>query len=218
MNFVICMGLFISFPSRKDSIIQSALEKKQPIDIESSGSLGLHYGGKCHQTFPNETISSEERVEWCSNIAKGDDKAWISYHIKDSQVKLTGFSLRNGCCHYACCCVDDNTDLDVCCCDLYSFSLQGSNDNLTWKTIYKVDKEKYFYYCLFKTYEFPTTEPFAFLRIIQDEEYPGCPRCMQINQVEFYGEVLTGKSFIESIEDGDESVSIIGKVKRSNDE
>lgn len=206
--------MFVAFPKRKDAILESSSKAKREISIASSGSIGLHYGGKCHKTFPNETINDDERRDWCSNIGKDpSDKPWVSYEIKKSKVKLTGFAVRNGCCHYACCCIDDNEDIESCCCEIYSFSLQGSNDNLTWKTIYKAEKEKNFYFCSFRTYEFPKTEAFAYVRFVMDEPLPGCPNCMQINQIELYGDFVN-RELDEENEDGDESVSIIGKVKR----
>ena len=57
-----------------------------------------------------------------------------------------------------------------------------------------------------------------FLRILLDEQLPGCKFCMQINQIEFYGDVIDSQ-FAGSFEsdDNDESVSIIGKVDRSMD-
>ena len=207
------LQLFVAFPSRKDAILQDSIAQKKKINVYSSGSLGLHYHGNCHQTYPNETLSVNEKLDWCSNVAPSQKETpWISFNIENSFMKLTGYSIRNGCCYYLCCCVDDNTDLDVCCCELYSYSLQGSNDNITWKTIHKIEKQKYFYYCLYKTYEFPITEPFKYIRFVQDENYPGCPFCMQINQIEFYGEVLKGDYSYFGENEDEEAVSIIGKI------
>ena len=215
---------FIAFPQRKDSILDTLIKDSKQINVEASGSLGLFYHSKCQQTYPNETLYSNEVQDWCSNIAPSKeekDNPWVQYSVPNKAFKLTGYSLRNGCCRRYCCCVDDNTDLGYCCCDLYSFSLHGSNDNVTWKLIHQVQKENHFYYCLFKTYELETqTEPFRYLRLVQDEEYPGCPKCMQINQIEFYGTLIDDyyiHSFSEE-DEGDESVSIIGKVKRNQNE
>lgn len=212
---------FVAFPARKDSIFQQISVKESGFDIETSGSLGLYYDGKCHLTYPNETINLNEKLDWCSNIAKSKaEKPWISYNFKNKGISLTGYSLRNGCCFWSCCCTDDNVFVDSesgCCCRLYSFSLQGSNDNKTWKIIHKIEKDDRFDYCEFKTYEFQKTESFRFIRFVQDEEFPGCPFCMQINQIDFYGET-TDFSFTEEQEDNDESVSIIGKLNRNVDE
>ena len=216
--FLFVMNLFVSFPSRDDALLQNAVTNKKKINFAVSGSLGLHYQGKCHQTYPNETVNINEKYDWCSNLAHdSNDKPWISFNIDNSMMKLTGYSVRNGCCYYLCCCVEDNRDIDSCCCELYSYSLQGSNDNITWKTIHSVEKQKYFYYCLFKNYEFPKTEAFKYIRFVQDEPYPGCPFCMQINQIELYGELIQGDySYYDANEENDEAVSIIGKVNRPN--
>ena len=61
----------------------------------------------------------------------------------------------------------------------------------------------------------------AQMRLIMDEPYPGCPRCMQINEIEIYGETITSFSEFSELGDGDEndeSVSIIGKLKRNSEE
>ena len=143
------MGLlfmqFIAFPERKDALLAN-----NPSDVytEASGSLGLYYKGKCHQTFPNETVNFDKKMDWCSNIAKGqDDNPWISYSLPNTVMKLTGYSLRNGCCRYSCCC-DPLTGKRIdgyCCCRLYSFSLEGSNNNIDWSTIHKIEGKKDFY-------------------------------------------------------------------------
>ena len=207
---------FMAFPEKSNALLTNAA-KSNSLIFDASGSLGLYRGGKCQQTYPNETIHENEEMDWCSNIATKDnsDHPWISYSIKNKGMRLTGYAVRNGCCYFDCCCTEDGRIIDeVCCCRLYSFSLQGSNDNKTWTVIHSVEKDR-FKDCQFKTYEFPQTESFKFIRFIQDEEYPGCPKCLQINQIELYG--TTTDSYIFSDmgeeEENDESVSIIGKVK-----
>ena len=214
---------FIALPDRKDAILYKIQKDSHSINIQSSGSIGLHYGGKCHQTFPNQTLLGEEKLDWCSNIAPSKeekDNPWISFSIPNKAFKITGYAVRNGCCRYFCCCLDDNRDVDYCCCDLYTFSLHGSNDNVTWKEIHRVEKDSKFYHCQYKTYELETqTESFRYLKFVQDEEYPGCPKCMQLNQLEFYGSLVDDhylNDFSEN-DEGDESVSIIGKIKRNDD-
>ena len=130
-------------------------------------------------------------------------------------MKLTSYSIRNGCRYYDDCCCDPNSghSIDIaCCCELYSFSLQGSNDNSTWKTLHKVEKDASFRFCQVRTYDLPQTENFRFIRFKIDEEKPNCPKCLQINQIELYGELLNSYDSFES-ENNEESVSIIGKVK-----
>ena len=211
---------FIAFPDKKDALF--AKSNKNSLITSASGSLGLYYGDqKCKQTYPNETLIEDKNIDWCSNIAPSNtdgEMPWISYSFPHKSVRLTGYAVRNGCCRYSCCC-DSETGKVIdyyCCCRLYSFSLQGSNDNQTWKTIHKVEKANDFYRCAFKTFNFPQTESFNFIRFVLDEEWPGCPKCMQINQIELYGD-LYDSLYSYSNEDNypdEESISIIGKIKK----
>ena len=216
---------FIAFPSRKDALIASHLEQKRPPIIEASGSLGLYYNKKCHQTYPNETITENAEFDWCSNIGSSDEdqKPWIMYSFKNEKMVLSSVSIRNGCCYHACCCVDDQTLLDYeCCCLLYSFSVKASNDNHTWVTLLKQEKVKDFWGCKFMNFEIDdqiiTKERshggFRYIKFVMDEPYPGCRYCMQINQIELYGETNGAVFYDELNDDNDETVSIIGKIKR----
>ena len=217
--FYLFLVKYVSFPEKKNSIFRS--QGSDSVHVESSGSLGYYYDGKCHATFPNSTLKADERLDWCSNVAKKESGGpWITYSLKNKKMKLTGYSLRNGCCRYTdCCCIDDNTFIDeasigYCCCRLYSYEIQGSNDNRTWKTIHKVDEKNDFYYCKFETFEFQETEAFQYVRLTQTKEFPGCPFCMAINEIDFYGETTDSYGLYDDIADNDESVSIIGKIKR----
>ena len=218
MFFVTVFVAFIAFPQRDDAIFHHT--DKNLINVEASGSIGLyHYSvGKCVQTHPNETIISSEMKEWCSNIASNkSDHPWIQYSVRGKQMKIRGYSVRNGCCRYPCCCTVDGEIIDTdCCCKLYSFSLQASNDNIQWTTIHKVEKDDKFYHCLAKEYKFEQeTVPYTYIRLILDEEWPGCIRCLQINQIELYGEAIPGEYFpINDGNDEDQIVSIIGRLER----
>ena len=218
MNFLVLLK-FIAFPERKDELLS---RNDKTVDIKASGSIGLYYGGKCHQTHPNETIIIDEKLDWCSNIAKTkEDKPWISYSLKNKVMKVKGYSVRNGCCWNNCCCIDDNNIIDEmgCCCILYSFSLHGSNDEREWKLIHKAEKLQKFYACNTRTFDFPETEAYKHIRFVQDEEYPGCPFCMQVNQIELYGTTYNSLDFDANDMDGnDESISIIGKIIRNENE
>ena len=208
---------FIAFPEKSNMIFKTAIAKRDKIIVEASGSIGLHYNGKCHQTYPNETLREDEKMDWCSNIvdAKSNDNPWVMYSIENKGMKLTGYSVRNGCCWHHCCCVDDDRLIDgICCCRLYSYSILGSNDNSTWTLIHKVEKDQKFYDCQFKTYDFEQTTSYRYIKFKLDEEYPGCPKCLQLNQLELYGETTDSFVSMHGEDDGDESVSIIGKVKR----
>ena len=208
---------FIKFPKRDDALISNNI---QNVIVSASGSLGFLRGdSKCIMTTPNNTINESDRDDWCSNVEENGIKPWVTYQIKNKALRLTGYTLRNGCCHHHICCCDSSSGkvIDLpCCCDLYSFSLQGSNDNQTWKSIHKVEKEAKFYHCSSKTYDFEKTDGFRYVRLVFDEEYPGCPKCYQINQIELYGETVDAKTdySYEESDATDESVSIIGKIHR----
>ena len=134
-------------------------------------------------------------------------------------MKISRYSIRNGCCHYWRCC-DENDRIiydSNCCCYLYSFSLQASNDNFTWKVLHKVEKDNDFDIFQTKTFELEEiSQPYKYLRFVVDEEYPNCYKYMQINQIEFYGENVFNEyvPYSENTDD-DESISIIGRVNKN---
>ena len=209
---------FIALPDKEDALLSKP--QSTSLEIEASGSLGVYRGdGHCYPTHPNNTLLSDRKTDWCSSLAKGqDDMPWIQYHYPNKAMKLKSYAVRNGCCDYYCCC-DPETGKDfdfACCCRLYSFSLLGSNDNNTWKTIHKIEKQSIIYYCEVKQFDFQMTEPFRYIRFRMDQEKPGCPKCMQINQIELYGELVDSQfsDFEYQDAENDESVSIIGKVKQ----
>ena len=217
--FFLFSVFFVALPDRKDALLYQATDVK-PV-IEASGSSGFLQGdSNCIPTYPNQTLVGNQKMDWCSNILPNNQgHPWIQYSFPNKAIKLTGYAIRNGCCYYYdCCCNPETGDkLDYyCCCRLYSFSLLGSNDNKTWVTLHKVEQDKKFYYCKLNTYEIQTSQSFKFIRFVLDEPWPGCPNCMQINQIELYGQTITSFSTFDTYEgdDSDESISIIGKVKR----
>ena len=217
--FLLLVVKYVEFPPRQDALLNPSLENENNLRIEASGSIGLHYDGKCQQTYPNTTIKVNEKMDWCSNIAENNAFPYISYSFANKAMKLRGYSVRNGCCWYACCCLDDHTDIYGCCCRLYSFSLLGSNDKQNWKTIHKIHREEKFWRCLYKTYEFEMTEPFKYIKFQMDEPFPNCQRCLQINEIQLYGELINSFGSDEDLltSGDDESISIIGKIKRNSD-
>ena len=218
--FLLFFVAFVSLPETKEAIL--ANEDKSLINIETSGSLGLYHHQKCHMTYGNETIVNDEYQEWCSNIEKDtkdpEKNPFIQYSIKGKRMKIKKYAVRNGCCRYECCCLDDGRLLDYyCCCTLYSYSLRASNDNKTWTLIHKIENDKYFSMCQTKTFELAKeTEPFTYFRFVLDEQYPSCKKCMQVNQIELYGETIqAGFDYHSDSIDDDESISIIGRVKKN---
>jgi hypothetical protein len=78
------------------------------------------------------------------------------------------------------------------------------------------ENDEKFEFCQTNTFEFESkSAPFTYFRFVLDEEYPGCIKCMQINQIELYGETTASlySSFTDD-NDEDESISIIGRVKK----
>ena len=218
--FLMISVAFVAMAERTDALLYNS-KPEQKLNIEASGSLGLFYGdARCHPTFPNQTLISDRRYDWCSNLATPEKgNPWIQYSFHQKAMKLTGYAVRNGCCDYYCCCdPDTGKDLDFgCCCRLYSFSLLGSNDNKTWVHLHKVEKDHSILWCQLKNYEITTSESYRFIRFMMDEERPGCPKCIQVNQIELYGQLITSPFSYLSYEDeqeNEESVSIIGKIKK----
>ena len=103
MLFFAAFSLFVAMPDRNDAILKNS--HILPV-LAVSGSLGLdNDDSKCIPTFPNSTLNDNRDLDWCSNIpANKDDCPWISYSIPGKAFKLTGYSLRTGCCHVVCCC------------------------------------------------------------------------------------------------------------------
>ena len=201
----------IPFNERKDNILKN---NQKDMKVYASGSIGQWIDDKCVMTHPEDAVDSKTRkTDWCSNINKTKtDRPWLEVSLNGKTMKIKGYSLRAGCCEYPCCC-DENGVAYNCCCDLYSWSLQGSNDNTTWKTLHKVEQDKEFYGCRNRTYDIETTDAFAYIRLIQDLPWPTCNYCICINKMELYGST---EAYGGSYDDNEESVSIIGKVKRSD--
>ena len=212
LNFLIFA--IIPFPERKDNILAKYLSDAS---VYVSGTMGQYYDGKCHQTVPEHIIDSVQRkTDWCSNMnSSKTDFPWYSVSLKGRSMRISGYSVRAGCCYYGCCCLDDKNRVYGCCCDLYSWLLQGSNDNMTWVTIHKVEKDTDFYDCKNRTYDVNSADYYQYIRIIQDEAWPGCDLCICINKLELYG-TTADKQFVDN-EDTDDSISIIGKVRHSEE-
>ena len=218
LSIFIILLLYVSFPDRSDAILS---KNERNIAVSASGSIGIYYSGKCHITSPNSTLNDEKKNDWCSNIVPlQDGHPWISYTIRGKSMRVKGYSVRSGCCYYACCCIDANTDIDYCCCELYSFSLEGSNNNITWSVIHHVEKDNDFWNCKTNTYEFPLTQPFKYIRFHMNDKRSYCPNCMALNQIELYGDTISSYDDFSTYENdlNDESVSIIGKIHKGQDQ
>ena len=86
---------------------------------------------------------------------------------------------------------------------------------ISWTILHKVEKDESFGFCETKTFELkgkPST--FTYFRFVLDEEFPNCIKCMQINQIEFYGETTASVCSFTDNNDDDESISIIGRINK----
>ena len=201
----------IPFAERHDNILKSNFDD---LVVSASGSIGQYYNDKCNPTYPIHAVDSVSRkTDWCSNINKSkDDHPWLGMTLKNKKMVVTGYAIRAGCCYYDCCCGDDGK-IVYCCCDVYSWSLQGSNDNVTWTTLHQVEKDKKFYDCQNRNFDLKDQkEAFKYIRLIQDEPWPGCNYCICINKLELYGKTDSVFGEYDGNED-EEAVSIIGKIK-----
>ena len=151
---------------------------------------------------PEFCIDPESKTEWCSTVNKSkDDYPWLLVRLKNRKFKLSGYSVKAGCCSVE----------DICCCRLYTWSLEGSNDNKTWVTLHKDERNMELSYCKNKTFEVKQSQYFTFFRIIQYDAEPGCWKCIQLAKIEFYGDLDGSYSSFEE-QDLDDEISIIGRV------
>ena len=89
---------------------------------------------------------------------------------------------------------------------------------MTWKTIHSVEEDKKLYECANRVYEFSKVEEFTFVRLVLDKPRPYCENCFTLNKFEIYGETIKGNApfFSDNEDENDESVSIIGKIRKDN--
>ena len=155
-------------------------------------------------TKPENALDPNNENEWCSRVNKTKtDKPWIMAYFKRNSLKLSGYSIKAGCCaDYGCCCL------------IYSWSLYGSNDNSTWVKLHSVKSNRILEKCKeqsFQVNENENNQFFSMFKIIQDEPEPSCWYCMDIKRIEFYGSLANSYEDNIDIQD-DEEISIIGKV------
>ena len=174
--------------------------------VEASGSTMVWNRTKQKDilTKPEFAVDPEaDDYEWCSDINKTlFDHPWILFNFKKRKFQMSGYSLKQACC-----------DAVGCCCIIYSWSMQGSNDNKTWTTIDKQEKQRDFNDCDTKSWEVSSQQRYSYIRLIQDEPFPKCWYCIGLSKIEIYG-TLSGAEMdnFDSNQDADDEVSIIGKV------
>ncbi|EAY02124.1 hypothetical protein TVAG_372690 [Trichomonas vaginalis G3] len=205
--------------SSKDGIFQQAFHDKI-IVIDVSGSSKQYINGSFQYTKPEYSVYPWNKdYDWCSNCGKSSsDHPWITYSLQSKKIKLTGYFVRCGCCYASenCCCEDESTTCFDCC--LYSWSLQVSDDNKTWKEVHRIEKDESMRRCNENTYKLDREYTTKYVRLIQNEPCPGDPPCIAINKFDLIGEVVNDNSREEdfvSYHDDDDDVSIIGHISKN---
>ena len=154
---------------------------------------------------PSDVINPDSYYEFCTKYKK--EKQWFAVQFTEKSVKLKSYAIQLGCCYF----------YDSCCCELYSWVLEGSNDNTTWSVLDKEDKLSDFYYCNSRTFELKkASQPYSYFRITQTETKPNCDSCIGMMRMEFFGDLVAKGSYRPEISEDagdDEEVSIIGHVK-----
>ncbi|EAY15017.1 hypothetical protein TVAG_019170 [Trichomonas vaginalis G3] len=212
LNFLIAENI------RNDgNSILKQVYRYQNVEYYVSGSSRQYINGSKQMTKPEYAFDQmDKKYDWCSNCGKSvSDHPWLILGVKSRMMKLDGYYLRAGCCYSGCCCEDTG----YCCeCCLFSWSFQISNDNVTWNTIHKVEKDYEMRNCKEKTYTFSQSYTAKYARIIQDETCYDEPPCIALNKIELIGSI-EGNDIVDdrlNIDVDDDDVSIIGHISKAN--
>ncbi|EAX92343.1 hypothetical protein TVAG_444790 [Trichomonas vaginalis G3] len=190
------------------------------VEVYTSGSSKQFINGTLQTTKPEYPINQiNKKYDWCSNCGRSySEHPYAIYTLKNKMMNINGYYLKAGCCgdiESECCCYEDASYCCHCC--LYSWSLQISNDNKTWKTIHKVEKDYDLRRCRDKTFKFSEQHTCRYVRLIQDEPCPGDPPCIGLNKIELIGSIEGISDFVsEEIENEEDDVSIIGHISKNN--
>lgn len=209
MNFLICESILTS----SNSILKNAYPINA-IEYYVSGSSYQYIEGKAQLTKPEYVFDQiNKSYDWCSNCGKTlDEHPFIVLSIKNSMMNIEGYFLKSGCCDgSSCCCYESGSYCCRCC--LYSWSLQISNDNSSWETIHRIEKDSSMEFCTERTYKFSKSYRTKYVRLIQDESCPGDPPCIALNKIELIGDFDNGNPQFDV---DDEDVSIIGHISKSH--
>lgn len=180
-----------------------------------SGSSMQYINNTKQRTKPEYAFDQvEKKYDWCTNIGKSNtDFPWIILSIKNHKMKLSGYTLRSGCCQSGCCCETEKYCIE---CYLFSWSFQISDDNETWVEIHKGDKEYEMTRCKEKTFMLNYPQTAKYVRIIQTGTCYGDPPCFALNKVELIGDLERHETPEEKlVEPDDEDISIIGYISRN---
>lgn len=202
MFLLLINELIFPFNDKFDGLFKKTY-KQNITSIECSGSISIwnRTQKKDILTKPEYAVDPDaEEYEWCSNINRTkNDHPWLLFDFRKKKFSLSGYSMKLGCC-----------DEMGCCCIIYSWSIEGSNDNKTWTKIHQLEKQKDFRDCDSRSWETKST-PFSYIRLIQDEPHPNCWYCIGLARIELYG-ILSGDNIEISDVEAEDEVSIIGKV------
>ena len=189
------------------------------IAVDASGSSKQYINGSHQLTQPEYAIYPwDKRYDWCSNCGKSyDEHPWITFSLNSKKIKIRGYFVRSGCCYANSCCCEEYGYCAKCC--MYSWSLQISDDNKTWKEVHHVEKDYEMRRCREKTYNFDQEYECKYVRLIQNEACPGDPPCLAINKLDLLGDVIaegvSDKEEFVSFHDDDDDVSIIGHISKN---
>lgn len=211
----LCLYLCISLASDIKGIMSEHFNDKELV-INASGSSSQGINNSIQPTKPEYSIYPWNKdYDWCSTIEKSyDNKPFIAYTLKKRKFKFNGYFIRTGCCYEDCCCIMDGYGCYDCC--LYSWNLQISDDNKTWKDVHRVEKDDTMRRCKEKSFKLDQEYAAKYVRIIQMQPCPGFPPCMAINRFELFGEAIPEDFDFVSYHDDDDDVSIIGHISRNN--
>ncbi|EAY03222.1 hypothetical protein TVAG_421100 [Trichomonas vaginalis G3] len=215
--FLLCEDIL----TESNSILRQSY-KYGMVEYSTSGSASQRINGTIQLTKPEYAFDQvEKKYDWCSNCGRhSKDLPWITFSIKNSKMHINGYFLKAGCCGdkdvTECCCIDETYYCCFCC--LYSWSLQISNDNITWKTVHKVEKDYDMKIGKEKVYKFSEAHTAKYVRLIQDEACPGEPPCIALNKIELIG-TIDGNPYVDDLSDqfgsDEDDVSIIGHIAKN---
>ena len=202
LNFLVFLRSF-PFNDKFNGVFKKTY-KEGRIKIDASGSRICWVSDFSDDvmTKPENCVDPESKIQWCSSFdSRRVKKQWISFTFEGAKLNLQGYSLHAGCC-----------SAYRCCCKIYSWSIQGSNDNVTWTTLDKVEKDEELFDCANKSFPVKSNgNSYKTIRLIQDESEKGCPTCIDLTKIEIYGDLNDENYIPDDLEDNEE-VSIIGKV------
>ena len=190
------------------------------IVLDVSGSSKQYINGTKQLTKPEYAIYPwDKSYDWCSNCGRSyDEHTYITFSLTNKRFKIKGYFVRSGCCYEDGCCCEEYRYCVRCC--LFSWSLQISDDNKTWKEVHRVDRDYEMRRCKERTYDFDKEYTAKYVRLIQNEPCPGDPPCIAINKLDLLGDVIGPDSnqieedFV-SFHDDDDDVSIIGHISKN---